>query len=213
MPGPRRYKAFISYSHDDERWARWLQRALEGYRLPNRLRKRHPKLPARLFPIFRDRDELASGHDLSESIQQAIADFYRLSLRAQAALWQGDVRTALASSTSARALIAKAVSEGTPSPILALSTAQVELTLGASQRAAGNPAAARQTWTAALKGLGPEADDDLQMLAVRRLLAIELAQPGVAARISARLAQAGFADPRFQPEVVGSEQPQKGAVR
>lgn len=130
-------------------------------------------------------------------------------LRAQAALWQGDARTGLASSMSARELIAKAVAGGTRSPILALSTAQVEYTLGASQKAMGDTKAATQTWTAALKALGPEADDDLQMLAVRRLLAIELGQQEVATRISMRLAQAGFADPRFQPEVVGPQQRQK----
>jgi tetratricopeptide (TPR) repeat protein len=69
-----RYRAFISYSHGDERWARWLQRALEHYRLPKSLRKAHPEMPARLFPIFRDRDELASSTDLSESIQRSMAD-------------------------------------------------------------------------------------------------------------------------------------------
>jgi len=74
MAVQRHYRAFISYSHSDEAWARWLQRALEGYRLPKSLRQSHPNLPARLFPIFRDRDELASGGDLSESIRKAIPD-------------------------------------------------------------------------------------------------------------------------------------------
>ena len=74
MPGMRRYKAFISYSHGDEAWARWLQRALETWRLPKKLRERHPDLPARLFPIFRDREELASATNLTDSIQQAIGD-------------------------------------------------------------------------------------------------------------------------------------------
>ena len=74
MSSQRRYRAFISYAHSDERWARWLQRALETYRLPRSLRAKYPQLPARLFPIFRDRDELASGTDLSESIQQALGD-------------------------------------------------------------------------------------------------------------------------------------------
>ena len=32
-----RYRAFISYSHSDERWAQWLHRALETYRLPRHL--------------------------------------------------------------------------------------------------------------------------------------------------------------------------------
>jgi len=70
----RRYRAFISYSHGDERWARWLQRALEHYKLPKTLRTAHPEMPASLFPIFRDRDELASSTDLSESIQRSMAD-------------------------------------------------------------------------------------------------------------------------------------------
>ena len=32
-----RYWAFISYSHQDEAWARWLHGALETYRVPRRL--------------------------------------------------------------------------------------------------------------------------------------------------------------------------------
>ncbi len=74
MPQTRQYKAFISYSHGDESWAKWLQRALERYKLPKSLRAEHPELPPRLYPIFRDRDELASGADLSESIQAAMSD-------------------------------------------------------------------------------------------------------------------------------------------
>ena len=74
MPDAKHYKAFISYSHSDERWAHWLQRALEGYRLPKQLRAAHPELPERLYPIFRDREELATGSNLSDSIQKAIAD-------------------------------------------------------------------------------------------------------------------------------------------
>lgn len=74
MTDSRHYKAFISYSHTDEAWARWLQRALEGYHLPKSLRQSHHELPARLYPIFRDRDELASAHDLSDSIRQAMDD-------------------------------------------------------------------------------------------------------------------------------------------
>ena len=74
MQQPKRYKAFISYSHGDERWARWLHRALEHYKLPRSLRTAHPELPARLFPIFRDRDELASSTDLSESLHRVMSD-------------------------------------------------------------------------------------------------------------------------------------------
>jgi hypothetical protein len=91
MAEPRRYKAFISYSHSDEQWARWLQRSLEKYKLPKTFRQSHPELPARLYPIFRDRDELASGGELSESIRKAMDDSDALivicSPAARASLW------------------------------------------------------------------------------------------------------------------------------
>jgi len=71
-----RYKAFISYSHQDEHWARWLQRALENYRVPRRLvgkQGRFGEIPARLAPVFRDREDLSSSASLSESVQQELA--------------------------------------------------------------------------------------------------------------------------------------------
>jgi hypothetical protein len=40
--GSFRYKAFISYSHQDRDWGAWLQRQLEGYRIPKRLVARFP---------------------------------------------------------------------------------------------------------------------------------------------------------------------------
>ena len=72
-PG-RRYRAFISYSHADEAAARWLQRALERYRPPRSLLASHPELPRRLYPVFLDREELASAHSLTDAIRQAMDD-------------------------------------------------------------------------------------------------------------------------------------------
>ena len=72
-----RYKAFISYSHRDERWARWLHRKLETYRVPKRLVGQPSPLgptPSRLTPIFRDRDELPTATDLGAVIQQALGE-------------------------------------------------------------------------------------------------------------------------------------------
>jgi len=71
------YRAFISYSHRDARWARWVQRRLEGYRIPSRLRGtegEYGPLPDRLAPIFRDREDLASAGDLTPRIRAALAD-------------------------------------------------------------------------------------------------------------------------------------------
>lgn len=73
---PRRYRAFISYSHHDERIAAWLHRSLESYRVPSRLRGcvgEHGLLPERLGPIFRDRDDLASAGALGPRIETALA--------------------------------------------------------------------------------------------------------------------------------------------
>jgi hypothetical protein len=72
-----KYWAFISYSHADETWGRWLHRALERYRVPRRLigrPSRHGPLPRRVFPIFRDRDELPTASSLGDKIQQALRE-------------------------------------------------------------------------------------------------------------------------------------------
>ncbi len=71
----KKYRAFISYSHADSRWAAWLQKSLEGYRVPHHLIGKPSSIgpiPSRLTPIFRDRDELATAHDLSSSIRNAL---------------------------------------------------------------------------------------------------------------------------------------------
>lgn len=65
-----KYKAFISYSHADKKWGSWLHAALETYRTPKHLV--NADTPSRLVPIFRDREEFASSHDLSGNIQQAL---------------------------------------------------------------------------------------------------------------------------------------------
>ena len=73
-----RYWAFISYSHADEKWARWLHRALESYRVPKAIGPADGGTVARLAPIFRDRDELPSSADLSETVNSALRDSRKL---------------------------------------------------------------------------------------------------------------------------------------
>jgi hypothetical protein len=70
-----RYWAFISYSHADAKWGDWLHAALETYRLPSRLVKKAGTagtVPRRIFPVFRDREELASSASLGENIENAL---------------------------------------------------------------------------------------------------------------------------------------------
>ncbi|MGB0218987.1 MAG: TIR domain-containing protein [Sinimarinibacterium flocculans] len=70
-----RYWAFISYSHADERVATWLHKALETYRLPKKLvgtAQGGVEVPSRLFPVFRDRDELPSSDSLGAKISDAL---------------------------------------------------------------------------------------------------------------------------------------------
>ena len=52
--------AFISYNHKDVKWAKWLRRKLEWYRLPAEI---HNEIEDSRYirPVFRDRDELDSG--------------------------------------------------------------------------------------------------------------------------------------------------------
>jgi len=72
-----RYRAFISYSHADRRWAEWLHRALETWPVPPRLVGRTTPagtVPRRLAPVFRDRDELPSASDLNRKVNAALAD-------------------------------------------------------------------------------------------------------------------------------------------
>lgn len=72
-----RYRAFISYSHQDLGAAVKLHRRLEGYRLPSRLvgaETARGVVPARLTPIFRDIDELPAANDLSAEIKNALSE-------------------------------------------------------------------------------------------------------------------------------------------
>lgn len=74
---PIRYRAFISYSHADSVWGDWLHKALEAYRVPAKLvgmpTASAGPIPKRLYPVFRDREELPSSADLGGQIASALA--------------------------------------------------------------------------------------------------------------------------------------------
>jgi tetratricopeptide (TPR) repeat protein len=72
-----RFRAFISYSHQDQLWAQWLHKSLESYRVPRKLIGQTTAagvIPERLAPIFRDRDELPSATDLNRKVNEALGE-------------------------------------------------------------------------------------------------------------------------------------------
>ena len=77
VAGASRYRAFISYSHTDTNWARWLIRRLEGFHVPARFHGRLApigEVGARIAPVFRDRDELPTTSHLGETIRKALRE-------------------------------------------------------------------------------------------------------------------------------------------
>jgi len=72
-----KYWAFISYSHADKKWGDWLHHAMETFRVPRDLvgkAARAGVVPPRVFPIFRDREELPTSADLGNVIQSALEE-------------------------------------------------------------------------------------------------------------------------------------------
>ncbi|MBN2524621.1 MAG: TIR domain-containing protein [Bacteroidales bacterium] len=76
MPTDYKYFAFISYSHQDTKWGKWLHKSLEGYRIPKKLKGTTnsvgEEIPQKIYPIFRDREELPVSAELSENISKAL---------------------------------------------------------------------------------------------------------------------------------------------
>ena len=74
-PDDKRYEyfAFISYKHEDMRWAKWLQQQIETYRLPAIIRKQAPHLPKQIRPVFRDQTDISTG-PLLQNLRQELQD-------------------------------------------------------------------------------------------------------------------------------------------
>jgi WD40 repeat protein len=74
-PSALKYRAFLSYSHVDTSWAKWLHRSLERFHLHKTLAGRRTArgpVPSTLYPIFRDREEFRSGDGLADATIAAL---------------------------------------------------------------------------------------------------------------------------------------------
>ena len=68
------YCAFISYSHSDLRFATWLQRNLENFRIPSATVRKLNLDSNRLGPVFRDVADLGAASELTQVLQDALAN-------------------------------------------------------------------------------------------------------------------------------------------
>ena len=72
---PKKYFAFLSYGHKDSAEAARLARFIETFRVPVKLGGiERSDLPKRMFPVFRDRDELSASPSLGGVIEEALSD-------------------------------------------------------------------------------------------------------------------------------------------
>lgn len=78
---PRSFWCFISYRHADNveagrQWATWLHQQIETYEVPADLvgtvNGRGDTIPERIFPVFRDEEELPADADLASPIFRAL---------------------------------------------------------------------------------------------------------------------------------------------
>jgi tetratricopeptide (TPR) repeat protein len=70
--GDYQYWAFLSYNHQDEQVVAKFHRKLEGFRIPARLVDQGRLASSRIYPVFRDREELSADSNLSQRITDAL---------------------------------------------------------------------------------------------------------------------------------------------
>lgn len=181
---PPRYRAFLSYSHADERIARRLHRWLETYRLPARVAGRQTprgEAPRRLTPIFRDRNELPASHDLDEQVRTALGQSAALivlcSPAARASRWVAEEIAHFRRIHPDRPVLAALLSgepdEAFPSPL----TDDGREPIAADFRKGGDGKLARLKLVAGLTGVGL---DELVQREAQRQLARVTAIAGLA---------------------------------
>lgn len=72
-----RYKAFISYAHEDQAFAEWLEERMGAFRVPRDLHGMWTPVgpvPTNVRPVFRDQTNLSASYDLSEELKARLAE-------------------------------------------------------------------------------------------------------------------------------------------
>lgn len=91
------FDAFISYSHRDLSFGKWLQRKLETFPIPADMRGERPR--GQKLRIFRDQTDLA-GTGLQDSLKQNLRDSRFLIVLCSAPIFRKSAGTRLFSSWS-----------------------------------------------------------------------------------------------------------------
>jgi len=66
------YRAFISYAREDKTWAEWCHSQLETFIVPKSLIQDYPNVIERVYPVFRDEDELQATANLDKTLVEAL---------------------------------------------------------------------------------------------------------------------------------------------
>jgi tetratricopeptide (TPR) repeat protein len=212
-----RYRAFISYSHRDTAWCKRIHRSLEMYRIPKTLVGTHTALgpvPPRMSPIFRDREELSIGNDLSELVRTALGESDALivlcSPNAKASRWVNQEIETFRALYPARPIYA-AIIEGDPElafpPALVASEDSMREPVAADFREQGDGyKLAKLKLMSGLTGLGLDAlvrrDAQRQR---RRVIAITLGAVSIMLMLTALLVMALRAQAEAERQRQGAE--------
>jgi len=68
----KKYRAFISYSRRDSKFANWLHKEIEQYTIPNKLKIKYPHLSHKVGKIFKDTEDLTAHSSLSDALKETL---------------------------------------------------------------------------------------------------------------------------------------------
>jgi tetratricopeptide (TPR) repeat protein len=140
----------------------------------------------------------------SSSVDASDKDYLRLKFRVRylrdvLLLRQGDAQAALRAAQQTQEEW-RAASQGKAMVSdRRLTEAGIQQLLGSARAATGDVSGARETWQAAADRVDDTPTANLSLLAIRRLLAINIGDTARANEIGARLEAAGYRDPRADP--------------